>query len=321
MLQPTEDETFVVDAVTRFAEARIEPSAEAWDRDAAFMEGLGPELAELGLTTLLLDEARGGTGLPFDVAVAAVRALARADASLAWVVAVHNLALRAAPEALDLGPYTQGERWLTVAALPGVASRGAPTGPSSVVTCAFAPTHVAIASDGGVELVPFEPARASSIEPALGLRAARLAQAELAPPPALASDALRLATAVALGIGTAALDAAVAYAREREQFGRPIADFQGLQFRLADRATELEAADALSRWVSVEGDSRRAGRAALLAMRAAKAAANDALQILGGVGFVREYPVERRLRDALALEGLLVRPTALRAQLAGELSA
>jgi alkylation response protein AidB-like acyl-CoA dehydrogenase len=110
--------------------------------------------------------------------------------------------------------------------------------------------------------------------------------------------------AQALGIAAGALDYAVKYARERRQFGRPIAEFQGLQFMLADMATQLEAARALTHQACRAVDAQDpqmtslAAMAKLAASDAAMRITTDAVQVLGGYGYINEFPVERMMRDA-----------------------
>ncbi|MGZ3427886.1 MAG: acyl-CoA dehydrogenase family protein [Polyangia bacterium] len=106
----------------------------------------------------------------------------------------------------------------------------------------------------------------------------------------------------ALGIGTAALEAALAYVKQRVQFGKPIAEFQAVQFRLADVATELEAARLLTMraaWLKEHGRafSREASMAKLYASEAAWRACDAAIQLHGGYGYTRDFPVERYARD------------------------
>jgi acyl-CoA dehydrogenase len=110
--------------------------------------------------------------------------------------------------------------------------------------------------------------------------------------------------AQAVGIGQAALDAAVAYAKERHQFGQPIAAFQGIQFMLADMAIGVHASRLLVHHAAALVD-RGAPRTALessmakcFAADTAVKVATDAVQIFGGYGYTREYPVERFMRDA-----------------------
>src|SRR6267378_3263145 len=110
--------------------------------------------------------------------------------------------------------------------------------------------------------------------------------------------------AQAVGIGQAALDAAVAYAKERQQFGQPIASFQGLQFMLADMAMQVHgarllvyhAASLLDRGASPT--ALESSMAKCFAADAAMKVTTDAVQIFGGYGYTREYPVERFMRDA-----------------------
>jgi len=119
-----------------------------------------------------------------------------------------------------------------------------------------------------------------------------------------ALDAGRLGiAAVATGIAQAALAHAVGYAREREQFGRPVGEFQGLQFLLAEMGAEVERARATYLHAARLKDagrpfSRQASIAKLTATDTAMRVTTDAVQVLGGNGYTREYPVERLFRDA-----------------------
>jgi len=109
----------------------------------------------------------------------------------------------------------------------------------------------------------------------------------------------------AIGIAQAALDEAAAYARERKQFGRPIGDFQAIQWMLADSRTELDAARLLTlRAASLKETARpftrEASMAKLYASEAANRICNRAVQIHGGYGYVRDFAAERHLRDVRA---------------------
>ncbi len=113
--------------------------------------------------------------------------------------------------------------------------------------------------------------------------------------------------AQALGIGQACLDESIAYAREREQFGRPLAAFQAIQWKIADMATELEAARLLTwraAWIRDQGrrHTKESSMAKLLASEAAMRAALEAVQIHGGYGYTAEYTVSRLMRDAKICE-------------------
>jgi alkylation response protein AidB-like acyl-CoA dehydrogenase len=113
--------------------------------------------------------------------------------------------------------------------------------------------------------------------------------------------------ALAVGLAQAALDACVPYAREREQFGRPIGSFQGVAFMVADMATEIEAARQLvwrAAWLKDQGRdySLAAAQAKLFASEVSSRATNNGIQVHGGYGYIEEYKVERYLRDAKLTE-------------------
>ena len=109
--------------------------------------------------------------------------------------------------------------------------------------------------------------------------------------------------ACSLGAAQTCLDRSIAYLKERRQFGRPLAEFQALQFRIADMASELEAARLLlyAAAMKVEAKAPDATRMAAMAKRMATdvgfSVVNEALQLHGGYGYLRDYPVERYLRD------------------------
>ncbi len=113
--------------------------------------------------------------------------------------------------------------------------------------------------------------------------------------------------AMALGLGRAALEASLAYARDRRAFGRPIAEFQAIQWMLADMATELSAAELLVMEAAARATAKlpyrqQSSMAKLFASEAAARAAAKAVQIHGGYGLVKDYPVERIYRDVKLCE-------------------
>jgi alkylation response protein AidB-like acyl-CoA dehydrogenase len=108
--------------------------------------------------------------------------------------------------------------------------------------------------------------------------------------------------ALSVGIAQGALEASIKYAKERRQFGKPIADFQGIQWKLADMATEINAARLLTQraaWMATKGMNftLAVSQAKLFASEAAVRATNEAVQIHGGYGFIKEFPVEKLYRD------------------------
>ncbi|HEY8310926.1 MAG TPA: acyl-CoA dehydrogenase family protein, partial [Gemmatimonadaceae bacterium] len=114
--------------------------------------------------------------------------------------------------------------------------------------------------------------------------------------------------AQAVGIARAAFDAAVAYASERKQFGQPIKDFQGIQFKLSNMATRISAARALlhaaARAKDADASSAKqaASMAKLFASETAMWVTTEAIQVFGGYGYVKDYPVEKLFRDAKITE-------------------
>ncbi|MCK4349004.1 MAG: acyl-CoA dehydrogenase, partial [Thermoplasmatales archaeon] len=114
--------------------------------------------------------------------------------------------------------------------------------------------------------------------------------------------------AQAVGIAQAALDESIEYSKQRQQFGRPIAKFQAIQWMIADMATRIEAARYLVRNAAYAKDnkkgrfSKEAAMAKLFASETAMEAAMKAVQIHGGYGYTKEYTVERLFRDAKITE-------------------
>ncbi len=113
--------------------------------------------------------------------------------------------------------------------------------------------------------------------------------------------------AVATGVAQAALDAAVAYARERESFGRPVIEHQGLAFLLADMAAAVESARATYLFAARLRDagrpfSRQASVAKLTATDNAMRVTTDAVQVLGGAGYTKDFPVERYMRETKVMQ-------------------
>jgi alkylation response protein AidB-like acyl-CoA dehydrogenase len=113
--------------------------------------------------------------------------------------------------------------------------------------------------------------------------------------------------ALAIGLGRASLEVAIGYAKERKQFGRPIAEFEMIQWRLARARTELDAARLLVHRAATLADAGlrftdAAAKAKLYASEAATRAADNSLQVLGGYGYLQDFPIERHLRDVRLME-------------------
>lgn len=338
----SEDQAMIQTSVQRFAESQLGPHAGAWDGAERLPESLGSELSELGLMGLVLDPEIGGAGLDRVAALVAVEELARRESAAAVWVAVHNatadllqkrgtsdqkaawLARLAAAETSlawvegALTARTEGQSlqlngrapfvWLGTRSAAGIVGIQEEAGWTGYVISKDAP---------GLTVEP--------VENRLGLRAIDVAEWHFDGVRVTEADRLTLEGpggfwfalfgAVATGLGRGAFEEARAYALDRQQFGQPIAQFQAIQWKLADMATEMDAArllihraaHALDRNLE---DGTAAERAFRFSVQAAVKAGYHAVQIFGGNGFVREYPVERILRDAKVVE-VAVNPTSL----------
>jgi hypothetical protein len=300
-----DDERMVLESVRRFADQVLRPEAPERDRAARPPDdAVRAELASMGLLGLCAPESCGGSGFGWEVAAAVVEALARADAAVAWLVGAHNAVVGAvASSGVDVGSAVGGERWAVAAARVRGPGRWAD------VPRVEAGWLGAVTPDGWQWAAPEE---WSFLDPvsedgSLGLRCLRWTDVSVRRCSGSDEPSGRLravAGAVALGLGEEALDVSVRFGRERRQFGRPLTDFQATQWKVADRATELEVARLLLRDASAGGPVSLA-EAATRCARAGVHAAYDAVQMFGGSGFVREYPPERLLRDALDVQGRL----------------
>ena len=352
------DERREVQGLAReFAEAEIAPRAAAWDRDGAYERDVLEKLGELGFLGMLVPEEYGGLGLDASTYLVALEELARADASVALAVSIHN-----GPVARLLmahGSAAQKSRWLPALAsgkkiggfalsepdagsdpgglatearrhadgwtVSGV-KRWVTNGGRADVVCVFAKTEGTI----GAFLVETdaEGYRPGRREKTMGLRASEtvevaLDRVRLGPDRLVgdraqglghaldAIDVGRLGIAAqALGIAQAAMEHAASYAGERQQFGRPIASFGAVRSKLAVMATRIAASRALLMQAAGVWEASPRGPSAALWPAMAKLQASEtaawvtdqAVNVLGGCGFMREFPVERLMRDAKATE-------------------
>jgi len=330
----TADQTLLRETLQRFASDRIAPQARARDEAAALPASLRGELAELGMLGLVIDPQHDGAGLGSLESTLVGETLAMADGATAVAVAHHHACARAMQMADEaethadlLAAMAVGDRlgtWLTYDPAPddlqvkgdllvrATLSEVAPVGADIAVV--QIPGHVELAA------LDLRAAAASPVAEGalLGLRAlgcATLVCRDLPLSRLHVDDARRAGltarfeldlAAAAVGVGRGALALGRDYARQRQQFSRPIGDFQAIQWYLADSATRLEAAQwavTHAAWLcDGGGDARGAAAAArLLANRAAVATTDAVLQIHGGIGYTREVAVERAYRDALTL--------------------
>ena len=298
-----------------FANAELRPHTEAWDAEGSFDATLPGKIAELGFFGMLLPEDKGGMG--FDVAtyVAALEELAWGEAGAALLVAENVIAADIiahhgtdAARAQWLEPLTSGAATACFAAADARVNGDRIQGSARFIVNGARANLAIVATEAGTYATDGFTANIDAAP--LGLRtigvadltldgaAVKLDTAAAETPVAALSIA-----AVATGIAQAALDHAVRYANEREQFGRPIRMFEGIQAKLAEMATRVAAARALTANAAVDpANVAEAAMAKLFAATGAMFVTTEAVQIFGGYGYMRDYPVEKLMRDAKAME-------------------
>lgn len=325
--------------VRDFGAREVVPYAARWDAEGRVPAAVVAGLAELGLLGMEVPDGLGGSGLEASDGAAVVEELAVCDGSLARIVSVHNaLALAhvfaagsAEQRAALVPPLASGERLGAWVSGGGVVARMVGdawdlTGVEPLVPVgALAHDCVVVAStEGGPTAFLVDTAAAGWRARAVdthGHRAAGTAEVTLAG--VVVPDARRIGAigaglrdaarvirgahiqvaAMAVGIARGALAAAARYASERVQFGKPIAEFQMIQWKIADAATAIDAARLLTeRAAALATAGRPFAQEALMARafatRMAPQVCSDAIQIHGGYGYTTDFPVERAWRDA-----------------------
>jgi butyryl-CoA dehydrogenase len=336
----TSEQELIRKTAREFTENEIVPHAAEWDRESYYPKELVAKMAELGFMGMFVPEEWGGAGLDHASYCLAVEEISRGDASCGVIMSVNN-SLTSWP-LLAYGSDEQKERWLkpmaqgktlgayclsepeagtdaaaqSTVAEPdgkGFVLRGTKNfitnGASADTLIVFAMTDKSQGHKGISAFIvdsKLEGVKVTHTEHKMGIRASETAQ--------LAFDDVKIAmstldggrigiAAQAVGIGQAALDHAVTYSKEREQFGRPLAKFQAIQFKLADMGMRLEAARLLTLRAAFVKDQGRqhsaeSAMAKLMASNTAVYCAEEAVQIFGANGYSKDYPVEKLMRDA-----------------------
>ena len=359
MLEFSQEQELIRDAVARFASDEIAPLAARIDAEDWFPRELFRGLGELGALGVLAPEKYGGTGGDYVTAALVMEELARVSGSVALSYGAHAV-LCVGAIVRDANDEQKG-RWLpglcsgeTIGAWaltePGSGSdalgmrtravrdgdhyvidgskvfitNGSVAGPLVV----YARTDPERGADG-ISVFHIDAAApgasTSRTFDKMGMRGSPTAELRfdgvrvpledrIGPENGGVSMVMRgldieraTLSAISVGLAQSALDHAVAYAREREQFGRPIGEFQMVQKLLADIYTDVEASrllvyEASQRCMADAKSSRLASAAKLFASEAATRAGLAAVQVLGGYGYIKDYPVERIARDAKLME-------------------
>jgi len=352
---PTEEQATIRDMARRFAEEKLAPNAEAWDRDRVFPAEAIAEMGALGFMGMTVPPEWDGVGADYVSYALAVIELAAGCGAVSTIMSVHN-GVGCMP-VLTFGTEAQKERFLKPMARgdalacfcltePGVGSDAAAiktrarrdgnssyvisgakqfitSGKTAKVAIVFAVTDPDAGKKGiSAFIVPTDTRGyvVAKVEHKLGLNASdtcAIAFEDVRVPAdqrlGEEGQGLRIALAnleggrigigaQAVGMARSAHAAALRYARERVQFGKPIVEHQAVAFRLADMATQIEAAEQLVLHAATLRDAKlpclkEASMAKLFASEMAERVCSDAIQIHGGYGYLADYPVERIYRD------------------------
>jgi alkylation response protein AidB-like acyl-CoA dehydrogenase len=318
-LKPTAEQQQLIDAFADLYADLSTPdqvrAAEPLGHDAA----LWRRLLDTGVVAMAVPEARGGHGASLlDLALVAEqhgRAAAPAPVIETQVAARLLSRIDAPSDVVDA--VVHGQRTVTLAVRPAVGGR------AELVPAGAVADDALVLVDGTLVLVPLT-GRATPVANLGCLPLADVADLSgetLVSGPAAATefataiDEWRVLTAAALaGIAAAALEVGIDYVKQRKAFDRPLAAFQAIGHRLADRATEVDGAQLLAReaaWAS-EADRDRLGELAAMALGFAAETARDttyhALHFHGGYGFMLEYPVQLYYRRARSWAAVLESP-------------
>jgi alkylation response protein AidB-like acyl-CoA dehydrogenase len=326
----------------RFADEKIAPHAAEWDRGHVFPREVFAELGSLGLMGVCVPEEHGGAGADFLSYVLVLEELSRADAGVGVTVAVHTSACTlpllahgspyvdalAAGEELGAFALTESGSGSDASAMRTRFADGRISGAKQWITNgSYASTFLVFAREDDRISAFIARAGADGFavtreEEKMGLNSSSTADLVFEDTPAKRlgepGAGMRIALSTldggrigiasqAVGIAQAALDMATAYAKERRAFGGPIARLGVIQQKLADMQTEIEAARALVWRAARLKDAGRphtveGAQAKLFASAVARRQTGEAIQVLGGYGYTKEFPAERYYRDAKVTE-------------------
>ena len=313
--------------VREFAETEIAPHVMEWDEASHFPSEIIPKLGEMGLLGVIFPEKYGGAGLGYIEYVIAIEELSRVDGSAGIIVAAHNslctnhiyrfgseeqrqkyVVPLAQGKKLGCWSLTEPQAGSDAGGTRSVAVKrgncwvlnGAKTfttnGHYADICVAMAVTEKSKGSHGISEVV-----FSDCCIPTANLLGQE-GEGFINSLQVLDGGRISIA-ALGLGMAQGAYEAAVKYAKERKQFGKSISEFQAIQFKLADMATQIEAARLLvyhAAWLADRKDVRftkESSMAKLYTSEVAVRVANEAVQVFGGYGFVKDYPAEKYYRD------------------------
>ncbi len=324
----------------RFADEQIAPHAAEWDRNHTFPTDVFSALADLGFMGVCIPEEHGGAGADFLSYMLVLEELSRGDAGVGVTVAVHTSACTlpllehgsryvpalAAGEEIGAFALTEAGSGSDASAMTSRFADGRITGAKQWITNgSYASTILVFAREEDGRIGAFVVRDGFTVareEEKLGLNSSSTADLVFEDTPAerLGEPGKGMAIALrtldggrigiaaqAVGIAQAAFELATSYAKERRAFGGPIAQLGAIQQKLADMQTEIEAARALVWRAARLKDAGRphtveGAQAKLFASRVARHWTGEAIQVLGGYGYTKEFPAERYYRDAKVTE-------------------
>jgi alkylation response protein AidB-like acyl-CoA dehydrogenase len=324
----------------RFADEKIAPHAAEWDRNHTFPTDVFSALADLGFMGVCIPEEHGGAGADFLSYMLVLEELSRGDAGVGVTVAVHTSACTlpllehgspyvpalAAGEEIGAFALTEAGSGSDASAMTTRFADGRITGAKQWITNgSHASTILVFAREADGRIGAFVVREGFTVareEEKLGLNSSSTADLVFEDTPAerLGEPGKGMAIALrtldggrigiaaqAVGIAQAALELATSYAKERHAFGGPIAQLGAIQQKLADMQTEIEAARALVWRAARLKDAGKphtveGAQAKLFASRVARHWTGEAIQVLGGYGYTKEFPAERYYRDAKVTE-------------------
>ena len=351
----TKEQKMIIQLAKSFAEKELAPIAEEMDKNAKFAPGLVQKVADIGLLGMHIPTEYGGAGVDEVTKALVIMEIAKVDASVAELIAVHTLTNDII---MRNGTEEQKEKYLRWGATGGVGAF-ALTEPNAGSDAAAARTKAVVDGDDyiingtkcfisnmGAEegdyvilIALTDPAKKTKgmsaiivdrttpgfeigkVEDKMGLRAAPVSElvfsdCRVPRTQLLGKEGRGFMIAMAgldggrigmasqgVGIAEGAIESAVAYSKQRVQFGKPINANQGLQWYLADMATRTEAAkmltlNAADRRQHGEDIGKLAAMAKYYASENAVWVTNKSLQIHGGYGYMKDYAIERQYRDA-----------------------
>ncbi|WP_085673012.1 MULTISPECIES: acyl-CoA dehydrogenase [unclassified Pseudomonas] len=350
----TEEQQQIADAVRAFAQERLKPFAEQWDKEHRFPKEAIEEMAELGLFGMLVPEQWGGSDTGYVAYAMALEEIAAGDGACSTIMSVHN-SVGCVP-ILRFGTEQQKEQFLTPLAMGSMLGAFALTEPqagsdasslkararldgdhyvldgskqfitsgqNAGVVIVFAVTDPQAGKRGiSAFIVPTDTPgyQVARVEDKLGQHASDTCQiifdnvrVPVANRLGAEGEGYKIALAnleggrigiasQAVGMARAAFEVARDYANERQSFGKPLIEHQAVAFRLADMATKIAVARQMVLHAAALRDAGRpalveASMAKLFASEMAEKVCSDALQTLGGYGYLSDFPLERIYRD------------------------